>query len=60
MGRARLRDLGIGSATLIRDEPCRGAHRVTAIWPRGGEPWNYSVFAASTSFNGNDERSSVR
>jgi D-aminopeptidase len=44
----------VGSATLIRDEPCIVRTGVTAIWPRE-EIWTRYVFAGCHSFNGNGE-----
>src|SRR5690349_18272098 len=45
----------VGYTTLIGDEPHVIRTGVTAIWPRGAEPWTDAVFAGIHSFNGNGE-----
>src|SRR4249919_2369786 len=47
--------VGVGHATVVRDEPSVARTGVTAIWPHPGDPWRERVYAGTAIVNGYGE-----
>ena len=47
--------VGVGHATVVRDEPSVARTGVTAIWPHPGDPWRERVYAGTAILNGYGE-----